>query len=78
MAKIGMEIFDKDIWRKTDGHIFVGISYFIRKERKWNATLAIDVILVALERQTISPIINCKHLNHMVRPLWDDIGEGVF
>ena len=73
-----MEIFDNDIWRKTEGLEFVGISFFIRNERTWNATLAIDVILVALERQTISPITNCKYLNHMVRPLWNDIGEGVF
>ena len=42
--EIGMEIFDEDIWRKTDWHIFVEISYFIRKEQKWNVTLAIDVL----------------------------------
>ena len=28
--EIGMEMFDKDIWTKTDGHVFVGIFYFIR------------------------------------------------
>ena len=48
-----MEIFDKDIWTKTDGHVFDGIVSFIREEREWNDKLAIDVILIALERQTI-------------------------
>ena len=76
--EIGMEMFNKDIWTKTDGHVFVGIFYFIREERERHDKLAIDVILIALERQTISPIINCKNLNHMVSPLWDDIGEAVF
>ena len=67
--EIGIEIFDKDIWSKTDGDVFVGTVYFICEEREWNGKLAIDVILIALERQTISPIINCKNLNHMVSPL---------
>ena len=58
--EIGMEMFDKDIWTKTDGHVFVGIFYFIREEREWDDKLAIDVILIALERQTISLIVNCK------------------
>ena len=76
--EIGMDIFDEDIWRKTDGNIFFGISYFIRKERKWNASFAIDIILMALECQTVSPITNCKYLNHMVRPLWNGIRGGLF
>ena len=76
--EIGTDMFLEDIWTKTDGHKFVTVYTFINEEREWDEKLAIDIILIALERQTISPIINCKNLKHMVRPLWDDIGEAVF
>ena len=72
-----MERDDKEMWTKTDGHVLVGILYVIGEEREGDDELAIDNILIALERQTISPIVNCKNLNHMVSSLWDDIGEAV-
>ena len=71
-------MFDEDIWTKTDGKEFVGIMHLIRKERIWDEKLVIDVILIALEQQTVGPIVTCKNINHMVRPHWDEIGEAVF
>ena len=40
--------------------------------------LAISFIVIILEAQTASPIINCKDLNHIVKPIWDEIGETVY
>ena len=74
----GVDMFHENIWSKSGRIKFVTALYFICHKRECNNKLAIDVILIALERQTVSPIINCKIVNHMVRPLWDDIREEVF
>ena len=71
-------MFVENIRHKTNGIIFVIVFCFIREEQEWNDKLAINVILIALECQTVSPFINCKNLNRMARPLWDDIGEEIF
>ena len=75
---IGMKVFYDNIWRKSDGINFVTVSYFMCNEREQEEKLAIDIILTVLEAQTASPIINCKDLNHIVKPIWDEIGETVF
>ena len=76
--EIGMEMFGKDILSKTDGNIFVGIVHFFREGRKWNDKLSLDVILITLERENISPIINCRNLNYMISPPLDDIRKAIF
>ena len=71
-------MFNENIWHKTDVIKFVTVFCFTCEEREWNDKLAIDVILIVLEHQNVSPIISCINLNHMVRPLWDNIREEVF
>ena len=75
---IGFEMFNENYWIKTEEQEYCGIRDFILNERVWDEQLAIDIILIALEKKIELPVVRCRNLNHIVRPLWDEIGEAAF